>query len=336
MRRMIWNVATAALLGALSQHATTAQQGLKFCGGREDVPAGVRSGEAFRDCAECPEMVVVPAGDFTMGSPASEPGRYDEEGPQRRVHIRQFAAGKFHVTRGQWAAFVSAANLGISGGCAWSGLPGAKEDEANASASWRNLGFAQNDSHPVVCVTWNDARGYVRWLSNRTGRHYRLLTEAEWEYAARAGTTTPYPWGSSASHQQANYGAEACCSGLASGRDQWVNTSPVGSFPPNAFGLHDMHGNVMQWVQDCFASSYAGLPTDGSAYEVVVTLNLSGDLSRMTGTTSCSFRMLRGGDWGNPPAMIRSAARNFAPPPGSTLHNYRSSGVGFRVARAID
>lgn len=279
---------------------------------------------------------MLPAGDFDMGSPASEPGRYDEEGPQRRVHIRQLAVGRFHVTRGQWTTFVSATNRDTSGGCAWSGLPTAKNDEPDASASWRNFGFAQDDSHPVVCLTFNDAQDYVRWLSNQTGHHYRLLTEAEWEYAARAGSTTPYPWGSSASHELANYGSETCCSGLAPGRDQWVNSSPVGSFPPNAFGLSDMQGNVMQWVQDCFASSYAGLPTDGSAYEEVRTLNLAGDLSSMNGTTSCSYRILRGGDSANPPAMIRSAARNFAPPPGSTLQNYKSTGTGFRVAKTLD
>ena len=281
-------------------------------------------------------MVVIPAGDFTMGAPPGEPGRYDEEGPQRRVHVGRFAAGKFDVTRGQWAAFVSASGHGVNGGCSWSGLPGGKADEPNASASWRHLGFAQDDSHPVVCVTWGDVADYVRWLSTRTGRNYRLLTEAEWEYAARAGTTTAYPWGQSASHDQANYGAEECCAGLASGRDQWLRSSPVGSFPSNAFGLHDMHGNVMQWVQDCFASSYAGLPTDGSAYEVVVTLKLSGELSSMTGATSCSYRILRGGDSFNPPAMIRSASRNFAPPPGSTLETYSSAGLGLRVARALD
>lgn len=336
MRLTIFSVATAAFLGGVSQHAMTAEPTMSIPTANErTVAAGIRPGKTFRDCAECPKMVVVPAGDFTMGSPASEQGRYDEEGPQRRVHIRQFAAGKFHVTRGQWAAFVSATKRGTSGGCAWSGLPGGSPDEPNASASWRNLGFAQDDSHPVVCVTWNDAQDYVRWLSARSGRHYRLLTEAEWEYTARAGTTAPYPWGSSVSHEHANYGSDVCCSGLASGRDQWVNTSPVGSFPPNAFGLHDMHGNVMQWVQDCFASSYAGLPTNGSAYEAMITLNLSGELLWMTGTMSCSYRMARGGDWGNPPAMIRSAARNFAPPPGATLENYRSAGAGFRVARAL-
>ena len=252
------------------------------------------------------------------------------------MHVASFAAGKFHVTRGQWAAFVAASGHGVTGGCSWSGLPGGKVDQPNALASWRHLGFAQDDTHPVVCVTWSDVGDYVGWLSTRTGRRYRLLTEAEWEYAARAGTTTPYPWGQSASHEQANYGAEECCDGLVSGRDQWLRSSPVGSFPPNAFGLHDMHGNVMQWVQDCFASSYAGLPTDGSAYEAVVTLKVAGDLSYMTGATSCSYRILRGGDSFNPPAMIRSASRNFAPPAGSTLETYSSAGLGLRVARALD
>ncbi|HXM94378.1 MAG TPA: formylglycine-generating enzyme family protein [Candidatus Dormibacteraeota bacterium] len=278
-------------------------------------------------------MVVIPAGSFTMGSPASEPGRYDEEGPQRRVSIRQFGVGKFDVTRGQWAVFVSATKRETRGGCFWTGRSGSKSDPAG---SWRDAGFSQDDDHPVVCVTWGDAQAYVRWLNQRTGRRYRLLTEAEWEYAARAGTTTPYPWGPSASHEYANYGAETCCSPLASGHDRWVNTSPVGSFPPNAFGLYDMHGNVLQWVQDCFAPLYTGLPTDGSAYETVVDLKMTGLLSRMTGTSSCSYRMVRGADWNDPPAMIRSAYRNFGPGPGATLQDYRSTGVGFRVARTLD
>jgi formylglycine-generating enzyme required for sulfatase activity len=290
--------------------------------------------QSFRDCAECPEMVGVPAGDFIMGSDETELGRLDREGPQRRVSIRQFAAGKFDVTRAQWAAFVSATNRTTTEGCFWTGRSaGGKPDPVG---SWRNLGFPQDDDHPVVCVTWDDAQDYVRWLSHRTGRKYRLLTEAEWEYAARAGSTTPYPWGSSASHEYANYGADVCCSGLASGRDQWVNTSPVGAFPANAFGLYDMHGNVLQWVQDCFSASYAGLPTDGAAYETNVELQMTGRFARMTGTSSCSYRMLRGGDFGNPPALIRSAARNFGPGPGATLKDYRSGGVGFRVARTLE
>jgi len=188
----------------------------------------------------------------------------------------------------------------------------------------------------VVCATWDDTQAYVHWLSQRTGRKYRLLAEAEWEYAARAGATTAYPWGSTASHEYANYGDDKCCSPSASGRDQWLNTSPVGSFPPNAFGLYDMLGNVLQWVQDCFAGSYAGLPTDGSAYEKDVQVQMTGRFSSMTGKSSCSYRMIRGTDWNDPPTMLRSAFRNFGPGPGATLQDYRSAGLGFRVARTLD
>jgi formylglycine-generating enzyme required for sulfatase activity len=299
---------------------------------RKVIATDFESGKIFRDCADCPEMVVISAGTFTMGAPANEVGRYDEEGPQRRVSIRKFAAGKFDVTKGQWAAFSSATNRATPEGCDYSGLE--KKDEA--TASWRHLGFTQDDNHPVVCVSWADAQDYLRWLSQKTGHKYRLLTEAEWEYAARARTTTTYPWGISASHENANYGSDTCCSGLASGHDQWVNTSPVGSFPANAFGLYDMQGNVLQWVQDCFASSYSGLPTDGSPFENDVELKMTGDFANMTGTHSCSYRVLRGGDWGDPPRQIRSAFRNFAPPPGATLQGYRTSGGGFRVAQTLD
>jgi formylglycine-generating enzyme required for sulfatase activity len=296
----------------------------------------VQSGAALRDCDDCPEMVVIPEGDFVMGSPSSEPGRSDEEGPQRRVHVRKFAASKFDVTREQWAAFVAAKNVGTGDGCAWSGLPGAPIDELNPSATWSHLGFPQDDSHPAVCVSWYDAKDYAHWLSERTGHRYRLLTEAEWEYAARAGSTTAFPWGAVASHEHANYGADECCSALVAGRDQWMNTSPVGSFPANAFGLHDMNGNVMQWVQDCLSLSYDDHPTDGSAYEKDVVMTLTGDLAPLSGTTTCTYRIIRGGDSNNPPAFIRSAARNFAPVPGTTLRNYRSSGLGIRVARELE
>lgn len=285
------------------------------------------SGESFRDCAVCPEMILIAEGSFLMGAPDNEPGRYEEEGPVRKVNISRFAAGKFHVTRGEWAAFVKATNRIPVEGCDWSGLP---ENEA-VTASWNHVGFRQDDKHPVVCISWDDAQDYISWLGKKTGFKYRLLTEAEWEYAARAGSTTPYPWGSDASHEFANYGKDTCCTGLALGLDQWAyGTSPVGSFPPNAYGLYDMHGNVMQWVEDCFSGSYIGLPTDGSAYTNSVPLNVEGDLSEMNGKSSCDFRMCRGGDFNNPPAMIRSASRNWAP-----IQAYRSAGLGFRVAKSL-
>ena len=277
-------------------------------------------------------MVEIPAGAYTMGVPPSEPGYYEIEGPQHRVTVARFAVGKFDVTRGQWAAFASATKRHTRPGCSWTGRTRMKVDPIGA---WNSLGFAQDDSHPVVCVTWADAQDYARWLSERTRHTYRLLTEAEWEYAARAGTTTAYPWGAQPSHEYANYGADSCCSGRALGRDKWVYTSPVGSFPPNAFGLYDMNGNALQWVQDCFAKSYTGLPTDGSANEVDLTLEISGDLAFMNMKRSCSFRMLRGGDFGDYPALFRSGFRSFAPPDETTLDTYRSGGVGFRVATSV-
>lgn len=297
----------------------------------------LQPGQTFRDCTECPEIVVIPAGTFTIGSPASETGRTDFEGPQVSVNIQQFAAGKFDVTKEQWAAFVKATDRIMDKGCAWSGLQDSSLNdwENNPNASWDQLGFPQDDNHPVVCITWNDAQDYVSWLSQKSGSKYRLLTESEWEYAARAGTTTAYPWGTEASHEHANYGADSGWVGLASGRDQWTHTSPVGSFPPNAFGLYDMHGNVLQYVEDCFSNAYSDLPTDGSAYTTEVQLNLEGRFSFMNGTTSCENRMVRGGDWGNPPSLIRSAFRNWVPGPGFTLQNYRSGGVGFRVAKEL-
>lgn len=190
-----------------------------------DAPAGGGmqwpAGQEFDDCngaGWCPRMVVVPAGSFTMGVPADEPG-YDEiEGPQRPVSIRRFAAGKFDVTRGQWAEFVSATNRDTRRGCAWNGR---SEEKPDPQGAWRDLGFAQDDSHPVVCVSWEEVQEYLLWLSQQTHQHYRLLTEAEWEYSARAGTTTAYPWGASASHEHANYGAEQCCSALASSMRCW-------------------------------------------------------------------------------------------------------------------
>jgi len=283
-------------------------------------------------------MVVIPAGSFMMGSPPNEPGGSDIERPQHRVTVQQFAAGKFDVTRGQWAEFVSSTKRETPAGCSYSGFPKEKEN----SASWQNLGFAQDDNHPVVCVTWEDSQDYLHWLSHRTGRKYRLLTEAEWEYAARANTTTAYPWGQTASHEYANYGPDkGFGQGLATGRDRWVYTSPVGSFPPNPFGLYDMNGNVLQWVQDCLAESYTGVLSNGSAYEADVELKLSGDLADLSGR-SCWYRIARGGDWGDPPEEIRSAFRNFGPTEQApekirNLFGYsRSAGGGFRVARTLD
>jgi formylglycine-generating enzyme required for sulfatase activity len=286
---------------------------------------------SFRDCGSCPQMIVIPGGNFLMGSPGGEKGRDVIEGPQRAVRIRSFAVGKYDVTRGEWRAFVAATHRSTANGCQWVGPTRAHELTAN----WDKLDFVQTDAHPVVCVTWNDAQDYVRWLSATTHRNYRLLSEAQWEYAARGGTTTPNWWGSGTSHAFANHGTAKCCGGLAEDRDKWLFTSPVGAFPPNPFGLYDMSGNVLQFVADCFMPTYDPSAADGSPNVRAIKLSTSGDLAGLNGASSCDYRVVRGGDWGDQSAWIRSAARSFAPPPGpdDKLETYRSGGVGFRVAR---
>lgn len=253
------------------------------------------AGMEFDDCSGagwCPRMVVIPAGRFSMGSTGNELGREPREGPVRRVEIARFAAGKFEVTFDQWSECVQ------RGGC-----PRLGQESSGAGAG----------SHPVINVSWNDARAYLDWLSQATGRSYRLLTEAEWEYAARALSDTPYPWGASASHDYANYGLDVCCGGSVAGRDQWVNTAPVGSFPPNRFGLYDMHGNAWEWVEDCFAETLAGAPTDGSAAT----------------RAGCANHVRRGGSWFIGVDYLRSAVRHNDPAAA------RSSEWGFRVARSL-
>jgi formylglycine-generating enzyme required for sulfatase activity len=259
-------------------------------------------------------MVVVPAGSFMMGSPAGEEGRFDNEGPQRKVTIaRPFAVSKYEVTRGEFAKFVAATGHEISSGChiwdsdRWTLRP---------DRGWRFPGFTQNDRHPVVCVSWDDARAYASWLSARVGRPYRLLTEAEWEYAARAGSTTRYHFGDAATDFCADAkisdpSAKAICGGAL------LHTAPVGAFSPNAFGLHDMHGNVQEWVHDCWNGDHQGAPTEGSA-------RTSGD---------CSIQVLRGGSWLVDPRYRRSAARVMGH---TTNPGGRNVDIGFRLARTLD
>ncbi|MBW0007844.1 MAG: formylglycine-generating enzyme family protein [Sphingomonas sp.] len=279
-------------------------------------------------------MVVIPAGTFLMGASASEKSWATElEQAVHRVKVRGFAAGRFDVTRDEYAAFVRATKRPTTKGCVFTGRPGATADP---QGSWSSLGFKQTGRDPVVCVSWFDAQAYVGWLTKRTGKHYRLLSEAEWEYAARAGSTTPFYWGQTADRAHVNYGQEkGWGKGVAKGKDRWVYTSPAGSFPPNRFGLYDMSGNVLQFVEDCLSLSYNGVPGDGSAYTANGALQAAGDLVDLDGKMSCTFRMVRGGDWGDPPEGVRTAARNFAPDPSLALETYRSGGVGFRVARDL-
>ena len=249
-------------------------------------------GSRFRDCAVCPEMVVVPAGSYLMGSPRLEPGREADEGPLHRVRIAQaFAVGVYEVTFDEWEACVRA------GGC----------DGYRPDQGWGR------SRRPVINVSWEDAQQYVSWLSSRTGEQYRLLSESEWEYVARAGTTTPFHTGETISTELANFNGELTYGDGYSGiyRRQ---TIPVGSFPANGFGLHDVHGNVWEWVEDCWNAGYEGAPRDGSAW----------------GSAQCGRRVVRGGAWYYAPRLLRSAYRswNFA-------GNRSSEFGGFRVARTI-
>jgi formylglycine-generating enzyme required for sulfatase activity len=240
---------------------------------------------SFRECAkDCPEMIVVPAGRFMMGSPASERDRFGNEGPQHEVVIAwPFAVSRFDVTFADWDACVSV------GGC-----PAVRANDL------------AREARPVINVSWDDTQKYVAWLSAMTGQRYRLLTEAEWEYVARAGTGTAYSWGPEIGNNNAN------CNGCGS---KWDNreTSPIGSFETNAFGLYDTAGNTWQWVRDCYHDNYDEAPTDGSAWT-------GGD---------CSRHVVRGGSWYDGPRTVRSAYRT-----GDATDN-RNSSLGFRIARTL-
>jgi formylglycine-generating enzyme required for sulfatase activity len=193
----------------------------------------------FKECTSCPEMVVVPAGSFTMASPASEPGHSADEGPQHTVTIaRPFAVGRFEVTFDEWDACAA------DGGC---------NGYRPSDEGWGR------GRRPVINVSWDDAKAYVAWLSKKTGKPYRLLSGSEYEYATRAGTQTAYPWGDAIGTNNAN--CHACGS-----RWDAKQTAPVGSFAANAFGLYDMVGNVREWTEDCYHDTYNGAPTDGSAW----------------------------------------------------------------------
>lgn len=266
------------MVGALRLSAAAAGLALGLCAiGLCVTVASAQIGAAktFRDCATCPEMVQVPGGRFLMGS---LPGVGDEdEHPQHEVTVPAFAVGKYEVTFDEWDACVA------DGGCGGYWPP----DE----------GWGRG-KRPVIHVSWNDAKTYVAWLSRKTGKTYRLLSEAEWEYANRAGSTTVYWTGANITPAQANYDS--------------MKTVPVGSYAPNPFGLSDMVGNVWEWTEDCWNDSYAGAPANGAAWT-------SGD---------CTQRVRRGGAWRNPIGGARSANRGMTP---AGAREFEVGGI--RVAR---
>jgi formylglycine-generating enzyme required for sulfatase activity len=263
-------------------------------------PPPSKPGQSFRDCADCPEMVVIPAGRFTMGSPADEAGRDGAEAPRHLVTIgRAFALGRTEVTFAEWDACAQA------GGC------GHRPDDAGWGRGRR----------PVLDVSWDDARDYVTWLSRRTGARYRLPSESEWEYAARAGTETARFWGEAADRACSFANVHDRTSKSENGYD-WTHhacddghatTAPVGSFDANGFGLHDVLGNLWEWTQDCWNRDYSGAPADQAARD-------SGD---------CGSRVVRGGPWSLAPWDVRSATRRKV---GAIVRN---TVIGFRVARQL-
>jgi formylglycine-generating enzyme required for sulfatase activity len=254
-----------------------------------DRERALKPKDTFSECSRCPEMLVVPAGSFMMGAPPDEPGRYNDEDPQHKVTIaKSFAVSKFTLTFDNWDACV------IDGGC----------DGYNPS----DQGWGRGPQ-PVINVSWNDAKSYVAWLSRKTAKPYRLLSEAEYEYATRAETQTTYWWGYDIGTGNAN------CNGCGS-RWDGRQPAPVGSFAPNQFGLYDMSGNVWAWVEDCWHDSYQGSPSDGSAW-----------------TTACTDdirRVIRGGSWSLDPQSLRAAFRLR-----DTSVN-RVGYLGFRLARTLN
>ena len=273
----------------------------------------------FKECPDCPAMVGIPAGGFVMGSPKSEPGRFDAEGPQHHVQLRAFALAKYDVTSDEFLTFLRESAY--------------KPEPCNPmlNLAWQSPGGGKAYSPspaqiepprwPAVCLDWKDAHAYIAWLNGKARRErpqlgaraagpYRLPSEAEWEYAARGGTTAARWWGEELGHDNAN------CNGCGSDFD-YHTLADVDSFASNPFGLYGMLGNAWQWTEDCWHQSYIGAPADGSAW--------------MKGT--CDRHVIRGGAWNNLPAFVRSAVRSGAGPDGKD-YDY-SSLAGFRVARDL-
>jgi formylglycine-generating enzyme required for sulfatase activity/uncharacterized caspase-like protein len=265
---------------ALQQAARREQQQATQLASLASTSGGALSSSG-KACDVCPEMLLIPADSFRMGD-LSGSGHKDEK-PVRRVDIKAFALGKTEVTFFEYDAFARATNTALPADQGWG-----------------------RGSRPVTNVSWDDAKAYISWLSKKAGQSYRLPTEAEWEYAARAGTTTKYPWGNDVGRNNAN------CDGCGS---QWddKSTAPASSFSANAFGLHDMHGNVHEWIEDCYKDSYSGASSTGAAHQ----------------HSACSLRVLRGGSWNNRASLLRSAFRSRNHP------SRRYSNNGFRVAQDL-
>jgi len=287
--------------------------------GGDAAKASAEPGKVIRDCTDCPELVTLPGGKYQMGASVSDDNRNDNELPAHEVTLKPFALMTAEVTRDQFAAFVKATDRDMSGGCYLADGGDGKWDD---NADYMHVDFQQKGNEPVICVSWGDATDYADWLSDKTGKHYRLVTEAEFEYASRAGKKTIWAWGDGNVESACRFANTMDQSGhkkypineASKCDDGFVATAPVGSFPANAFGLKDMTGNVWEWVEDCYHESYKGAPKDGSAWE----------------TDDCKERVARGGAWLENVWDNRIARRY------NVDHTGRETILGFRVARDLD
>ncbi|MDC0226112.1 formylglycine-generating enzyme family protein [Gammaproteobacteria bacterium] len=292
--------------------------------------------EVIVDCENCPQLIEVKPGSFIKGSPEEVEGSRDDERPQHEVNIAYtFYASKFEVKRIEYEQFINDTGYDMSGGCY-----GATEEGIvlGEDLSWFEPGYQVSDDHPVVCVSWNDAKAYVRWLSQKTGFKYRLFSESEWEYIARAGTSTIRFWGDSDEGCEYANGADLDITPeafleemkgrqskivlpddwkVANCHDGYMTSSPVGSFKPNAFGIYDILGNVAEWVEDCWGNSYESTPRDGSP-------RLDGD---------CNRPILRGASYYDMPIYLRSSNHYGFESSQSENKDTRYINFGFRVMR---
>jgi len=310
VRRWIWAAAAALLLVACLYALLGAHHASK------DVAAGAAvaaPGTVLRDCPTCPLMTILPAGHFQQGGST---GASAFELPQHAVVIgRPFGMSTDEVTVAEFQEFITAVPRDMSGCTTYDG-----QWQAHPEANWLAPGFEQSPTHPVTCVSWDDAVAYAAWLSQRTGHQYRLPSASEWEYAARAGGENPSPWSADGSQAclDANVADQSAAErfpgwNVFSCSDHYVTTAPVGSFRANAFGLHDLFGNVFEWVEDCWSDDYENAPTDGLAMV----------------TSGCAEHEMRGGSWFSAPRYVTASYRNrFA-------HDYRSSSVGIRLVRVV-
>jgi len=274
------------------------------------------AGSVVRDCPTCPLLTVLPLGGFRQGSGSTAAEASPFELPQHSVLIsHSLAMSSNEITVGEFREFIAATHREMSGCNTYDGRWEYRPDD-----SWQAPGFAQSATHPVTCVSWDDAVAYAHWLSDKAGHPYRLPSASEWEYAARAGTDLSQPWGATADAAcaEANVADQSAAQRFPGWtvfpcNDRYVNTAPVGSFKANAFGLNDLFGNVFEWVEDCWYDDYSGAPVDGSARQYA----------------GCRERELRGGSWFSSPQYLSASYRN------RFEHDYRSSSIGFRLVREI-